>query len=220
MNTTPTVQFACQLSQIFEKYGHLISVKKGQTVYTQEDIAGKFFLVKSGTLRSYVIGEHGRDITLEQLNPGKMFGSASFFLEIPRFASVIALEDSTVISLDSNAIKRCFGDHYPLASEIFQSLGLTIQFLVAQVESLAIISANQRIAHTLLKLALDFKKDSSKEYLIPYTHQQIAELVGLSRPTTTYELNILESAGLIQLGYRKIIVKNIDQLKLVTSSIK
>lgn len=97
---------------------------------------------------------------------------------------------------------------------------MTIQFLVAQVESLAIISANQRIAHTLLKLALDFKKDSSKEYLIPYTHQQIAELAGLSRPTTTYELNILESAGLIQLGYRKIIVKNIDQLKLVTSSIK
>ena len=210
-----------ELPKFFEKYGQVLVFKKGQTVYIQEDDAEAFYMVKTGILRSYVIGEHGRDVTLELLSTGKIFGSASFFIGIERFASVVALSDSEVIALNSETIKQCFGDHFGLASELFQSLGASIRFLVAQVESLTIIAADHRIAHTLLKLALDFKRKSTDTtYTIPYTHQQIAELAGMSRVTTTKELNNFAEKGWIQLGYRKVIVKNEKALQNCISTAK
>ena len=124
-------------------------------------------------------------------------------------SSVVALSDAEVVVLNRESIKQCFGEHYDLAVEIIQALGMTTRFLVSQVESLTIISAEQRIAHTLLQLAIEFKDHpTDNAYRIPYTHQQIAELAGMNRVTTTKELNRFAEKGWIRLGYREILVKD------------
>jgi len=198
-----------QLSLAFEEYGKVLLCRKGQSIYFQEDDADAFYMVKSGTLRSFVTAADGREITLELLRPGKVFGSVSFFMDIRRIASVVALSDSRVVVLNRESIKRCFGEHYDLAVEIIQALGMTTRFLVSQVENLTIISARERIAHTLLQLATEFRRDSADTpFVIPYTHQQIAELAGMNRVNTTKELNRFAEAGWVCLGYRKITVKN------------
>lgn len=198
-----------QLSLAFEEYGKVLLCRKGQSIYFQEDDADAFYMVKSGALRSYVMASDGREITLELLRPGKVFGSVSFFMGIRRIASVVALSDAEVVVLTQESIKQCFGEHYDLAVEIIQALGMTTRFLVSQVESLTIISADQRIAHTLLQLAPEFKKEpADTSYRIPYTHQQIAELAGMNRVTTTKELNRFAEKGWLQLGYREILVQD------------
>ena len=203
-----------QLSLAFEEYGKVLFYKKGQSVYFQEDDAHAFYMVKSGTLRSFVTASDGREITLELLRPGKVFGSVSFFMDIRRIASVVALSNAEVVVLNRESIQHCFGEHYDLAVEIIQALGMTTRFLVSQVESLTIISAKQRIAHTLLQLATEFKVHSTDtSYQIPYTHQQIAELAGMNRVTTTKELNRFTESGWIHLAYRKIIVEDEDALR-------
>lgn len=198
-----------QLSLAFEKYGKVLHCRKGQGIYFQEDDADAFYMVKSGTLRSFVTAADGREITLELLRTGKVFGSVSFFMDIRRIASVAALTNAEVVVLNRESIQHCFGEHYGLAVEIIQALGMTTRSLVAQVENLTIISARQRIAHTLLQLAAEFKAHPADTvYHIPYTHQQIAELAGMNRVTTTKELNRFAESGWIRLGYRKIIVEN------------
>ena len=203
-----------QLPGVFEKYGKILRYKKGQSIYIQEDDADAFYMVKSGTLRSYFMASDGREITQELLLPGKVCGSVSFFMDIQRIASVVALTDAEVLVLNHETIQQCFGEHYELAVEIIQTLGKTIRFLVSQGESLIIRSAERRIAHTLLQLAIDFRKhpkDSS--YRIPYTHQQIAELAGMNRVTVTKELNRFAQRGWIQLGYGEILVKDQEALR-------
>jgi len=198
-----------QLSLAFEEYGKVLLCRKGQSIYFQEDDADAFYMVKSGMLRSFVMAADGREITLELLRPGKVFGSVSFFMDIRRIASVEALSDAEVVVLNKESIKQCFGEHYRLVVEIIQALGMTTRFLVSQVESLTIISAEQRIAHTLLQLATEFKHSpSDTSYRIPYTHQQIAELAGMNRVTTTKELNRFAEKGWIRLGYREILVRD------------
>ena len=198
---------ARQLPLLFEQYGKVLRCKKGQSVYIQEYEAEAFYMVKRGTLRSFVMGADGREITLELLSPGKVFGTVSFFSGTNRIASVVALTDAEVLVLNHETMRQCFGQHYSLVVEVIQTLGITTQFLVSQVESLTIISAEGRIAHTLLQLALDFKKQpGAVSYRIPYTHQQIAELAGMSRVTTTKELNAFAERGWVRLGYREVTV--------------
>lgn len=196
-----------QLPLLFEQYGKVLHCKKGQSIYIQEYEAEAFYMVKRGTLRSFVMGSDGREITLELLSPGKVFGTVSFFSGTNRIASVAALTDAEVLVLNHETLQRCFGEHYSLVVEVIQTLGVTTQFLVSQVESLTIISAEGRIAHTLVQLALDFKKrPHAAAYRVPYTHQQIAELAGMSRVTTTKELNTFSDRGWVQLGYREVTV--------------
>lgn len=195
-----------QLPLLFERYGKILSCKKGQSIYIQDYEAEAFYMVKRGTLRSFVMGNDGREITLELLSPGKVFGTVSFFSGTNRIASVAALTDAEVLVLNHKTLQQCFGEHYGLVVEVIQTLGVTTQFLVSQVESLTIISAEGRIAHTLLQLALDFKQPDAAVYRIPYTHQQIAELAGMSRVTTTKELNAFAERGWVRLGYREVTV--------------
>ena len=196
-----------QLPLLFERYGKVLSCKKGQSVYIQEYEAEAFYMVKRGTLRSFVMGGDGREITLELLSPGKVFGTVSFFGGMNRIASVVALTDAEVFVLNHETLQQCFGEHYRLVVEVIQTLGVTTQFLVSQVESLTIISAEGRIADTLLQLALDFlRAPGAASYRIPYTHQQIAELAGMSRVTTTKALNGFAARGWVQLGYREVAV--------------
>lgn len=203
-----------ELLQAFEEYGTLLQCKKGRSIYFQEDAADAFYMVKAGMLRSFVMASDGKEITLELLRPGKVFGSVSFFMGIERIASVVALTDAEVVVLNQESIRQCFGEHYGLATEIIRALGATTRFLVSQVENLTIISAEHRVAHTLLQLALEFKeKPGDTGYDIPYTHQQIAELAGLSRVATTKELNRFGDKGWVKLGYRKIRVRNEEALR-------
>ena len=211
-------QPAGELLQAFGKYGELLQCKKGRSIYFQEDPADAFYMVKSGMLRSYVMASDGKEITLELLRPGKVFGSVSFFMGIERIASVVALTDAEVVVLNQESIRQCFGEHYGLATEIIRALGATTQFLVSQVENLTIISAEHRVAHTLLQLALEFKEHGEDTgYNIPYTHQQIAELAGLSRVATTKELNRFAEKGWVELGYRAIRVQDEQALRGVYS---
>ncbi|MBQ7777622.1 MAG: Crp/Fnr family transcriptional regulator [Oscillibacter sp.] len=203
-----------QLPRLFEKYGKVLHCKKGQSIYIQEYEAEAFYMVKRGTLRSFVMGSDGREITLELLSPGKVFGTVSFFGGTNRIASVAALSDAEVLVLNHETLQQCFGEHYSLVVEVIQTLGVTTQFLVSQVESLTIISAEGRIAHTLLQLALDFKKaPGAASYHIPYTHQQIAELAGMSRVATTKALNAFAARGWVQLGYREVTVLDENALR-------
>ena len=211
-------QPAGELLQAFGKYGELLQCKKGRSIYFQEDPADAFYMVKSGMLRSYVLASDGKEITLELLRPGKVFGSVSFFMGIERIASVVALTDAEVVVLNQESIRQCFGEHYGLAAEIIRALGASTQFLVSQVENLTIISAEHRVAHTLLQLALEFKEHANDtDYTIPYTHQQIAELAGLSRVATTKELNRFAEKGWVELGYRTIRVQDEQALRGVYS---
>ena len=135
-----------QLPLLFEQYGKILSCKKGQSIYIQDYEAEAFYMVKRGTLRSFVMGGDGREITLELLSPGKVFGTVSFFSGTNRIASVAALTDAEVLVLNHKTLQQCFGEHYRLVVEVIQTLGVTTQFLVSQVESLTIISADSQLS--------------------------------------------------------------------------
>lgn len=203
-----------QLPELFAKYGIIHRVKRGESVYLQEDPADYFYMVKEGTLRSYWMTESGKQITLELLRPGRIFGSVSFFQEMGRIASVTAVTDARIVSIDRETLRSCFGEHYQLAAEIFEMMGSTTAFLVSQVQNLTIPTARQRIAHALIQLTEEeLHAKSPAAGKIPYSHQQIAELAGLNRVTATRELNRLREEGWIDLGYRTIAVKNLQKLR-------
>lgn len=65
-----------------------------------------------------------------------------------------------------------------------------------------------RVAELLLKLA----EQQGSNRIVGYTHQEIAEILGTYRETTTQLLNDLRALGYIAIGRKRIDILNAGQL--------
>ena len=101
-----------------------------------------------------------------------------------------------------------------LIAELLDILSQTIRVLSTQMYSMAFLSADKKVAHILVQLG-SFVSDNGTgvQYTIEYTHQDLAELAGLARVTTTKELKKFEKLGWVTLDYRKIHILNEAALK-------
>jgi CRP/FNR family transcriptional regulator len=82
---------------------------------------------------------------------------------------------------------------------ITQRIAIRLRGLMQRMEHMAFGTASQKVSSILGILAERFGKETSKglRILIPLTQQDIAELVGLSRETTSIEIKKLMDEGFV-----------------------
>ena len=197
-----------------EKIGTCQRYKKNDIIYLQDDEATTFYLLKSGRVRLFFTSLSGNELTVKILGTNSIFGDASYFSKCPRMTSASALSDVELLSVDLNRLLPFLANHPSLIGELLDVLSQTIRTLSIQVYSMAFLSADKRVAHILVQLGTFFKKkENDRTYTIDYTHQELADLMGLARVTTTKELKGFENNGWILLDYKKIQVLDEKSLK-------
>jgi len=72
--------------------------EQGEMIFEEGDIGHGIFVVVSGKVRVDASHEMLKEAVLE-FGPGEMLGELTLFEEAPRFASVIAVERTTVVAL-------------------------------------------------------------------------------------------------------------------------
>jgi predicted MFS family arabinose efflux permease len=70
-------------------------VRSGDPVFRQGDSGDHFYVVENGHVEVQIDREHVRDLL-----PGEAFGEIALLRDVPRTATVTALEDTTVLGLD------------------------------------------------------------------------------------------------------------------------
>ncbi len=97
--------------------------------------------------------------------------------------------------------------------QMFHLMSLTMKNLSIQVSNMAFLPAEKKLAQLLVRLGVHFKKNKNdKCYIIDYSHEEIAQLIGSCRVTVTKTLNSFQEKGMISLGYKRI--KIIDEKRL------
>jgi CRP-like cAMP-binding protein len=72
--------------------------EKGEMIFEEGDMGHGIFVVISGKVRIATSHELLKDADVE-FGPGEMLGELTLFEEAPRFASVVAVERTTVVAL-------------------------------------------------------------------------------------------------------------------------
>ena len=205
LNKLETVAKESNLYTTIEKIGTLQRFKKNEIIYLQDDDAHTFYLLKSGRVRLFFTSINGNELILKILGSNKIFGDASYFSKTPRVTSASALTDVELLSVDFHSLLPFLTEHPSLIAELLDLMSQTIRLFSIQVYSMAFLSADKKVAHILVQLGAYFKnKETDLHYSIDYTHQDIAELIGIARVTTTKELKKFENRGWISLAYRNI----------------
>jgi len=114
---------------------------KGEPIVKQDDHGDSMFIILSGSAR-VVHHQDGKFFELSVLKAGDFFGELALVDEGPRSADVVALEDSTLLSLDQGTVRALAGV-YPSAA--FKFLVAVGRVLVARMRA-----SNQKYIDSLL----------------------------------------------------------------------
>lgn len=171
----------------------------------------KVFIVKSGQVELYQLSPSGKKIIIERLLPGSFFGDLGTEGETEIF--VEATTDSYVCSLQKDRFFTMVS-HYPnLSEKLMKQLFHRLTEVEKRMSSVASDTAIQRVIKLLLNLGK--KKEDIMEVSEKFTHEELSQMLGISRQTVTTLINQLEKKGLIKRS-RKSIQFNPTELRQFT----
>lgn len=203
-----------KLFSYFENAGRKISYKAREIIYMQEENAESLFLIVKGRVRVYSISPAGEEITLEILEKGRIFGESSFFQNSLRPTTVEAVNDVELISCVIAELYRYFRESEELMTAVFRHLIRTCDHVTYLLKMSYLYDRYQKIASFLLyQTKTDDIEKGIINNTIPYTHEEVAACLGLSRVTVTKVLREFSQKGYIENRYKKIRV--IERNKLM-----
>ncbi|NMC55965.1 MAG: Crp/Fnr family transcriptional regulator [Eubacteriaceae bacterium] len=187
-----------------------VNYKKGDSLSTNyENNCIGIFIVKSGGVRTYILSEDGREVTLYRLYKGDVCVlSASCILENITFDVFIeAIEDSEVFLINSMVFKNICENIYAQN----YSYRITVQRfsdVMWAMQQILFMSFDKRLASFLLD-----ESERNKNDVIALTHEEIAAYIASAREVVSRMLKYFENEGYIQLSRGKIKITNKEKLK-------
>lgn len=203
------LDFPAEIWQPFAANRPAVRCPAGYLIYLQSTQATCFYYLKSGRVKSFIQSEDGAQRVLRIYEQGALFGEASFFDELPRVSSAVALTSCQIVPIDRELVAAEFMRDPALAMMMLKYLARTVRVLSAQVDDMAFRPAEQRIARYLLSLT------PASDGNIPCTHEEIAAGVSASRVTVSRILNIFARRSWIKTGYRNVTVINESALNVL-----
>lgn len=200
------LDFPAGIWETFAQNRPPVRCSPGYLIYLQGTDATCFYYLRSGRVRSFIQSEDGAERVLNVYTAGTIFGEASFFDELPRVSSAVALSACEIVPIDRELVTQEFARNPELALVMMKYLARTVRLLSGQVDQMAFRPARWRIANCLLTLA-------SGGGPVSCTQDDIAAAVSASRVTVSRVLGEFAREGWIELGYRTIRLLAPDRLK-------
>ncbi len=181
------------------------------TVYSEGSPADMIFFIESGLVKIYKRGADNKEIILQIVGAGEVFGEQALGSEPSRTIAAEVLQEGVIYVIPRDIFLRVCEKQPGLWRDISIVLTARKRQLEKKIELLCLHDVEYRILYYMAELARTFgAKANGSEYAIPLSQGELASLIGATRETTSTTLNTLARRGLIKLGRRQLIVPSID----------
>jgi CRP-like cAMP-binding protein len=190
--------------------------KKDQFIYFPDEPAQYIYMIANGRVRIGRYLDDGKEIVTAILGMGEIFGELALAGEEKRTDFAQAMDDkTTVCPLSIEELRQLMYGNQELSFKMLKLVGLRLMKLERKLELLVFKDARTRIIEFIKDSATWKGKKVGYETLVPtqLTHKDIAALTGTSRQTVTTILNELKEKNLINFDRKKILVRDLANLK-------
>jgi len=189
--------------------------RQGQTIFHQGDAGQVLYLIQSGRVRIFVHGDEGQETSVIIYGPGDIFGELAVIDEMPRSASVAAMEDTVVLTLGRDLFREHMRREPQLALNFMRSLSVRLRKSTQQMGSLTFLDVPGRLARKLLELAQDYGVAESDGVRIntALTQTDLASLIGATRESINKALGAFRRRGLVVTRQGYIVIVDPDALR-------
>lgn len=194
------------------KFFQYRTVDKGETILHKGSPGESMLFLLSGRLQVVDFSEDGREIGLSFLEASDYFGELSIIDNLPRSASVVAIEKSTFASLPRAQALDLIYNNPLIAERVLNRLAGVIRRAGIFRSILGNPNAFQRVYALLNYLAIKSPSGLVLIERMPAQHE-IAIMVNTSRETVSRALNALIKDGVIEKDLKRLIVRKQDALR-------
>ena len=173
---------------------------KGDIVFHSGDSGDRLFVVASGLVKVFITSVDGEEIILEITGPPNTLGELALIHRGHRFASVRALEQTTLVSVGRNHFDMLLARQPEVTRSLLDALGELVQRTVTQVCDLVFLDLHGRVAKLLVQMA-DAQQGGSDPHdfvRLQINQADLARMVGGSRPAVNQVLKAFESGSYIE----------------------
>lgn len=192
---------------------------KGDYIFLECDPPRSLYVLVKGEVKLLKQTDDGREMIVEMVYPGEIFGEEAVFDGQPYPLTAQALEDVEVLSISRSDFFTFLRDNPDLALEIITELGSRLREAQNTIRALAMERVEWRIARVLLMLArkAGVKEKEGVSIDLPLTRQDIADMAGTTVETTIRVLSNLKKLGLVDTEKGKIVLRDRARLEEMVS---
>jgi CRP/FNR family cyclic AMP-dependent transcriptional regulator len=199
------------------------TVDGGTVVWSPDAPKPVLFIVKAGRVSLYRLAAGGRRLTLAILGPGGVFGEMPLVGQRMGQGYAETLEPSVLCIMSEQDVREMLLADPRVAGRIAESLGRRLAEVEQRLTDTVLKTAAQRVAAVLWRLSAVPGRPGvlggPRSAEVRLTHEQLSELVGTTRETTSKVLGDLRDAQILRLRRGGLVVLDRDRLRAASDGL-
>lgn len=207
------------LDEYFAKF-KLTSYKKGVTLIFLAEEPTSVFYLKEGFVKMNTVLANGQELTLNIYKPGSLFPMFWALGEVPNNYAFETITDASLYKISRKEIVDFLKENPGVALDLIKRILSGVDGLLTNYNHLLVGNSNTRVASAFLIAAKRFSqktKDGKTLISLKLTHQDIANLAGISRETASIAIEKLSKDKIIKQVKRMFVILDMDKLHQKTT---
>jgi len=183
--------------------GQVRRLARGETLSRRGAPVSQLCLILQGVLQTSWSTPSGKRHVEHFVEPGQLTNLIPFIDEHGAIHDVVAHTDACVMLIDRGLFDELLVAEPELLHRVMRLLCLRSRLSYANVAGASLLTLKQRCARALLQLAASHGRPAGQgvAILLKLSQEELADMVGCSRPVLNRELKLLERDGLIEMAY-------------------
>ncbi len=188
--------------------------RRREVIFHDGDPGDALHLVSRGHVAIRITTPFGDVATLRVLAPGEYFGELALISEAPRSGSAVAIDEVETLSVHRAQLDELRESHPWVDRMLVEALATEVRRLASRLVEALYTPVEERVWHRLAELTVMFQRADSTSVTIPLTQDELAQIVGTTRPTVNRALRAAEESGVVQLSRGRLeVLKPVDVTK-------
>jgi CRP/FNR family cyclic AMP-dependent transcriptional regulator len=185
-----------------------------ETLVDFDDLSTDVYFLLSGEVRVLMRTASGKEVILDEMRSGELFGELAAMDGIKRSANVTALTRGETCVMPAPVFKDIVFAHPQVAERLFCLMASRIRELNSRFVEQTVLDLRHRLYSELLRLSSP-RHDRIGERVItpPPFHHIVAARIGCRREQITREFTMMSQEGLIERTRGALILRQPDVLK-------
>ena len=182
------------------RLGRCHDYPRGNVIHDRGDADDAVHMVVRGKVKIVMTSEDGRDVAIDLLRPGDMFGLVAAMSDGTHPAHAITATEARLVKFRANSFLEWVEGH-GLMGLVWRQLSERVRQAYARIAEHALMGVKERLLYTLLEIAEHEGSPADEGDDIVFTrptHRELAQRVGSSREVVTRVLKELLDSELLE----------------------
>ncbi|HMO79861.1 MAG TPA: Crp/Fnr family transcriptional regulator [Pyrinomonadaceae bacterium] len=191
----------------------------GSMLFVEGQPANGVYVLCQGSVKLYTCSQEGKVVILHIAKPGEILGLSAVVSGIDYEVSAEVIEPCQINYVRRQEMIDLIEKRADIAVRAIEHLSLQYHYAYDQIRSFGLTNsvAGKLAALMLAWCAENRTSDVEVRLKLPYTHEEIAEMIGSSRETVTRLLKDFRETELISLKGSDLLIHDTEKLRSIVS---